>query len=117
MKLEEQKIIRIDGANVLSIWTDIETLEERYEVRGQTSVNVQTQQGVVPAPVQFMFMIEAKNLAEAAEQLPVRLQEETDKAVRQFIETINAQQRKIQVAGGDQVIQFRKDAPRRNGCP
>lgn len=115
MKIEEQDCFRIDSRNVLFVWTDIDTGEKRYEVQGQTFVNVKTPQGVSQAPVHFKFEIEAKNIQQAAEQFDARLKEEADKAARQFVDNLNAQQRKIQVAREDQIIQLRSDRMKRNG--
>jgi len=115
MKLEEQKLVLIDGKSILQVWTDLKTGEERYEVHGQTAVNVKTPQGMTQAQVPFKFIIEAEDIHSACVQLEERIQEEADRAVREFIGKINAQQQKIQVAREDQVIQIRKDLMRRNG--
>jgi hypothetical protein len=115
MKIEEQHLIRVDGGHVMSEWTDLETGAKRYEVSGHVDVNLQTPQGPARAPVQFGYGIEAENLQGACEQLVAGFQAEADKAVKAFIANLSANQRRIQVAREDQVLQIRKDRMGRNG--
>jgi len=117
VKIEEQQVVRVDGKSVLTVWTDIETGAVRYEVAGQAVVNVQTPQGVAQAPVPFTFQILAENLPDACKDLDARIQEAAGKATMEFIANINAQQKRIQVPRGDQIIQFQRDPSRPNSHP
>ena len=117
MKLEEQRVIKIDGENAMLIWTDMETGEERYEGEGQTAINVHGPQGIQVIPVGFRFAVEAISIAEAAAKFAEELQAAGKRAGNEAIEKIKAQQRKIQVPGEDQIIQIGRDRMRRNGSP
>jgi len=104
MKIEEHRQVRIDGENILSEWADIATGEKRYEADGQISIRVHGPQGVNAVPVRFHFAIEASSIAEAAEKFGATLQEAGKKAEEAAIHQINANEKKIQIARGDQLI-------------
>ena len=115
MKLEEQRIIRIDGGAIMQVWTDLETCEERYEGGGQVPIQIRSPQGVQTISVSFQFTVEAPTLVDAAVKFGEELQAAGDKAAKETVEKINASGRKIQVPGHDQIIPFGKDRMRRNG--
>lgn len=112
MTLEEQRIIRIDGEQILQVWTDIDTGEERYEGCGQVPIQVNGPMGEQTIPVNFKFKVHAETVIDAAAKFHEELQGAAERAAKEAVDKINGNQRKIQVPGHDQIIPFH---PRLNG--
>jgi hypothetical protein len=115
MKLEEQRLIRIDGGNVMQVWKDLETGEDLFEGSGQVPIQIHSPQGVQTISVSFQFTVEADSLEDAAAKFGAELQAAGQRTAKEAVEKINATGRKIQVPGNDQIIPFGKDRMRRNG--
>ena len=115
MKLEEQRIIRIDSGNIMQVWTDIENGEERFEGNGQVPIQINSPQGMQTFPVNFQFTVDGNSLEDAAAKFNEALQSAGKRTATEAVEKINASGRKIQVPGHDQIIPFGKDRMRRNG--
>lgn len=112
MTLEEQRIIRIDGEQILQIWTDIDTGGERYEGCGQVQIQVNGPMGEQTVPVNFKFKVHAETVIDAAAKFREELKVSAERAAKEAVEKINGSRSKIQVPVHDQIIPFQ---PRLNG--
>lgn len=117
MKIEEQRVIRVDGKYLLNVWKDIDIEQFSYEVAGQTQVEIAGPQGVMRAAVPFSFKIEAESVAGACVGLEERIKLEAEKAAADFIANMRKQQHRIQVAGEGMIPQIMSQSGRPNGHP